>query len=99
MHCYNVVIDGREYQPVRDETGFEMAFSDYIKLKREVLKLTLDEASKLIGCSKSYLWEMENKGATPSLLLALEVARAYAFGAKIYETLIFKKQPIKPNKQ
>lgn len=38
-----------------------MAFGDKIHDLRKAKKLSLDKLAALSGCSKSYLWELENK--------------------------------------
>lgn len=48
-----------------------MRLGDLVKGRREALGLTLDEVADAAGCSKSYVWEVENhKGYKMSLVLA-----------------------------
>lgn len=48
-----------------------MTLGDLIKSRREALGMTLEEIADAVGCSKSYVWEIENhKGYKVSLLLA-----------------------------
>lgn len=75
----NVVINGVEY--VRrfrilptSETG---TFGQSLRTMRKSLKLSLDKAAIEIGCSKSYLWELEHDGAEPGLRIACRIADAY----------------------
>jgi len=55
-----------------------MTVGEYIRSLREGKSLTLEQASKLIGCSKSYLCEVENGKSMPSL----EIAAATSFALK-----------------
>lgn len=56
----------------------DLTLGQYIKSLRDKKGLTLDQASDLIGCSKSYLWEIEHDKSKPSL----EIAAATAFCLK-----------------
>jgi len=52
-----------------------MRLGELIRTRREALGLTLEETADAIGCSKSYIWEVENhKGYKISLLLAARLA-------------------------
>lgn len=54
-----------------------MTLGEPIKSKREALDMTLEEVAAAAGCSKSYLWEIENKvGYKTSLLLAVRLSVA-----------------------
>jgi transcriptional regulator with XRE-family HTH domain len=55
-----------------------MTVGEYIRSLRKGKSMTLDQASNLIGCSKSYLWEVENGKSMPSL----EIAAAISFALK-----------------
>lgn len=75
----NVIIDGVEYVPrINIDSGSEsMPFREYIRGLRINAAMTLDEAAKKIGCSKSYIWELENKRSEPSLRISGSIATAY----------------------
>lgn len=48
-----------------------MTLGDLIKSRREAIGMTLEEVADAAGCSKSYVWEVENhKGYKMSLVLA-----------------------------
>lgn len=48
-----------------------MKLGDLIKSRREALGMTLEDVADAAGCSKSYVWEVENhKGYKMSLVLA-----------------------------
>ncbi|MDQ7982246.1 helix-turn-helix transcriptional regulator [Paraburkholderia sp. SARCC-3016] len=54
-----------------------MTLGDLIKSRREALSMTLDEVADASGCSKSYVWEVENhKGYKMSLVLAARLSVA-----------------------
>ena len=55
-----------------------MTLGKYISERRDQKGLSLDRAADLIGCSKSYLWELEHDKSMPSL----EIAAAIAFTLK-----------------
>jgi transcriptional regulator with XRE-family HTH domain len=72
-----VVIDGVEYLPKSDVSMMPRKFGEFLKAARESVKLTLEAASNNIGCSKSYIWELENGTGEPSLRIARGIASAY----------------------
>jgi transcriptional regulator with XRE-family HTH domain len=39
--------------------------------------MSLDKMAERIGCSKSYLWDVENDKTMPTLAKAAEMAKAY----------------------
>ena len=48
-----------------------MKLGDLIKSRRESLGMTLEDVADAAGCSKSYVWEVENhKGYKMNLVLA-----------------------------
>lgn len=60
-----------------------------IKKRRTGLKLTLEEVAELIGSSKSYVWELENKNIERpsaekllSLAEALQTSMSYLLGTE-----------------
>ena len=73
-----VMIDGIRYMPELDIPVLDCSFSNLIKLYRENLGYTLDEAARYIGCSKSYLWSLENGRGDPSLKIAFKIRKAYS---------------------
>ena len=73
----NVEIDGVKYFPRANVEMIPSTFGEFMKRVRKSLSLSLNAASKEIGCSKSYLWEMENNNCEPSLRIAANIADAY----------------------
>lgn len=74
-----VIINGIEYVPrivlkLPAELG---TLGQALRAMRKASKLSLDKAAASIGCSKSYLWEVENDKSEPSLRMATEIAGAY----------------------
>lgn len=61
-------------------------------LRKSMRKVSLDDMANAIGCSKSYLWEVETDRANPSLRLSIKIAKHYkttvARMAKEFETLV-----------
>lgn len=54
-----------------------MNLGDLIKSRREAQGMTLEEVAAAAGCSKSYLWEIENRvGYKVSLLNAVRLSVA-----------------------
>lgn len=73
----NVLIDGVEYAPRVKIELMPMEFGEFLRATRKAVHYSLDTAAAKIGCSKSYLWELENGRCEPSLMLAKCVADAY----------------------
>lgn len=72
-----VVIDGVEYLPKSDVSMMPRKFGEFLKAARKSVNYTLDQAAESIGCSKSYIWELENGTGEPSLRMARGIASAY----------------------
>lgn len=54
-----------------------MNLGELIKSRREAQGMTLDEVADAAGCSKSYLWEIENRvGYKVSLINAVRLSVA-----------------------
>lgn len=54
-----------------------MTLGQLLKSRREALGMTLEEVADAAGCSKSYVWEVENhKGYKMSLVLAARLSIA-----------------------
>jgi transcriptional regulator with XRE-family HTH domain len=53
-------------------------FKKFVWLARKAIGYTLERAAEEIGCSKSYVWELENGKSEPSLRIAAKIAKAYA---------------------
>lgn len=52
-------------------------FSQFIKDAREDNGLSLTEAAELVGCTKSYLWDLEQGRATnPTITILVGIAKA-----------------------
>jgi transcriptional regulator with XRE-family HTH domain len=41
------------------------AFGQKIKTHRQLKRMTLDQLATHTGCSKSYIWELENRDSSP----------------------------------
>ena len=70
-----VVIDGHEYVRKLPEKAIYNTLGELVRTRRKSLGLTLDSAASRIGCSKSYLWEIEKDKSSLSLLLAACIAK------------------------
>ena len=46
-------------------------------LRKCQTKVSLERMATKIGCSKSYLWDVENNRSEPSLSMAIKIAKAY----------------------
>lgn len=77
-----------------------MRLGDLIKARREALGLTLDEVADAAGCSKSYVWEVENhKGYKMSLILAARFSIALGLQVSLMASAALeaeKLQQVKP---
>lgn len=52
-----------------------MTLGELLKTRREALGMTLEEVADAAGCSKSYVWEVENhKSRQISLILAARLS-------------------------
>jgi len=50
----------------------------YLKgLRKAQWKVSLEEMARRIGCSKSYLWDLEDGRCTPSLEMSVRIAKKY----------------------
>lgn len=55
-----------------------MNLGDYLRgLRLCQTKMTLDKMAEKVGCSKSYLWDVENNRVMPTLAKAAAIAKAY----------------------
>ncbi len=59
-----VLIDGVKYVP-KIESLPPLEFNKMLIKHRKKQGLTLEQASNLVGCSKSFFWEMENSKCNP----------------------------------
>jgi len=73
----NVTINGVDYFPRAAASVGDHKFRDVVRATRKAIGYTLDDACHHIGCSKSYLWGLENGGNEPSLRMAAKIAYAY----------------------
>lgn len=74
----SVVIDGVEYvRKASPKLLPDGSLGDFLRVIRLSSRLTLDSAASCIGCSKSYLWELENDRSEPSLSIAKRISTAY----------------------
>ena len=51
-------------------------FSNNIKSRREMLRMTQEELAKRVGVTQTTIWLYENGEATPKLAIALALAKA-----------------------
>lgn len=72
-----VTIDGVDYMPVPKLLEPKGTMGETLRAARKGMKLSLEAASKAIGCSKGYLWELEADSAMPGLDMAARISRAY----------------------
>lgn len=73
----NVLIDGVLYRPVAKLTCADVSsIGSCLQAARQDLGISLGEAAKSIGITKSYLWSLEKDRASPSLLVAVKIANA-----------------------
>lgn len=55
-----------------------MTFGEYLRgLRLCQGEMSLEQMAKKIGCSKSYLWDVENDRTIPTLAKAAVMAKAY----------------------
>tara|TARA_R100001143_G_C3357791_1_gene133619 strand:+ start:1099 stop:1449 length:351 start_codon:yes stop_codon:yes gene_type:complete len=71
-----VYINGVQYKPVIDSMITPMTFGQLIKHTRKNLGLTLERLAKMAGCSKSFLWSIENSGTEPGRLVLRNIMKA-----------------------
>lgn len=90
----SVVIDGVEYFPrAKPKLVPDGGLGDFLRVLRLSLRLTLEEAANTIGCSKSYLWELENDSSDPSLSMAKSIAHAYGVSVEVLSSYVQIKTP------
>ena len=74
----SVIINGIEYVPKLKLHKLEgESFGAALRRMRKAAKYSLDKAAEEIGCTKSYLWAMEKRGAEPGLRMAAKMSEAY----------------------
>lgn len=74
----SVIINGIEYVPKLKLHHLDgESFGDALRRIRKSAKYSLDKAAIEIGCSKSYLWELEHGLAEPGLRMAARIAETY----------------------
>lgn len=73
----NVTINDVDYFPRAAAPVSGHKFRDVVRVTRQAIGYTLDDACRHIGCSKSYLWGMESGSNEPSLRMAAKIAYAY----------------------
>ena len=74
-----VVIDGIAYVPrINLKPSAEFGtLGQALRSIRKSAKMSIEKACREIGCSKSYLWELEHDGAEPGLRMAYKIASVY----------------------
>jgi len=88
----NVVIDGVEYLPRVKIELMPMEFGEFLKATRKAARYSLDVASEKIGCSKSYLWELEKGRSEPSLTMAKCIGEAYGLALETLASYLPNKE-------
>jgi transcriptional regulator with XRE-family HTH domain len=73
----SVIINGIEYVPKIKLRLDDTTLGVFLRKCRKDCKLSLEKAAKEIGCSKSYLWEVEADKTEPSLRMARQMSEAY----------------------
>ena len=73
----SVIINGIAYVPQIRIRISDTTLGALLKQARKDCKLSLDKAAKEIGCSKSYLWDVEADKTEPSLRMARQMSEAY----------------------
>ena len=74
----SVVINGIEYVPKLKLHHLDgESFGSALRRMRKSAGYTLQKAADEIGCTKSYMWELEKDGAEPGLRMATKIAEAY----------------------
>lgn len=46
-------------------------------LRKCQTKVSLERMAERVGCSKSYLWDVENNRSMPTLAMAVKIAKEY----------------------
>ncbi len=72
-----VIINGIEYVPKIKIRLDDTTLGAFLRRCRKDCKLSLDKAAVEIGCSKSYLWDVESDKTEPSLRMARHISEAY----------------------
>lgn len=68
----------RRPRPADRHGWWVVSIASLCKAGRERTGLTLDEAADAVGCTKSYLWELENaKQTNPGLWIASRLCLVY----------------------
>lgn len=72
-----------------------MTLGELIKSRREALGMTLEEVASAAGCSKSYIWEVENhKGYKMSLILAARFSVALGLQVSLMASAALESEKI-----
>lgn len=92
-----VLINGVEYVPAfRPKPLGELGtFGNALRMARKQSRLSLDKAAELVGCSKSFLWELEKDKAEPGLKLAYRLSDAYGIPLLVL-ALLAQAEPTNP---
>lgn len=74
----SVIINGIEYVPKLQLHHLNgESFGGALRRLRKAAGYSLQKAADEIGCTKSYLWELEKDVAEPGLRMAVKIAEAY----------------------
>lgn len=69
---------GKMYVTESGELGIKPGLGEYLYgLRKCQSKMSLERMASKVGCSKSYLWDVENNRSEPSLSMAAKIAKAY----------------------
>lgn len=72
-----------------------MTLGDLLKTRREALGMTLEEVADASGCSKSYVWEVENhKSRQINLILAARFSIALGLQVSLMASAALESEKI-----
>lgn len=74
----SVIINGIEYVPKLKLHHLDGEnFGAALRRMRKAAGYSLQKAADEVGCTKSYMWQLEKDGAEPGLRMAAKIAEAY----------------------
>ena len=82
-----VLIDGIDYVPRCENNTKYDSLADFMKASRRKFDWTLDEASVVLGISKTYLHNIES-GRAPSLSFRIAASVATVYGVSLNELAV-----------
>jgi transcriptional regulator with XRE-family HTH domain len=78
-----VFINDIEYTPTLTSLPISKSLGEHLREARKALKMSLEDASGMIGCGKGTLWELEADKTMPKLDMAAKIARAYGMSLSL----------------